>query len=107
MAILPWYDRKVEDGTFTRQQVRFIAACTYLNVLFCFILGAWLVRNVKKFLIGLKKYRVLPILTFYILSTLIVLTRFIMLIWWFPFFAKGELFFIHSPACLKFGLGLN
>ena len=87
--------------------MRVIAACTYFNLIVCLLLFGWLVRNIKKFLIGLKKYQVYPLVTFYFISILLVLTRFAFLIWCYPLIAKGELFVIHSSSMLKFGLGLN
>ena len=68
----------------------------------------WLIYNIWTILIKRRKYRVLPLLTFYIVATLLVLNRLYLSIWYFTasLECKPLLAFLGSLTS-KFCLGLD
>ena len=81
MAILPGLDEMVAEYGFTDSDKRCIAASQYVISIFFMIVLAWLSYNIWTILIKQRKYRVLPLLTFYIVATLLVLNRLYSSIW--------------------------
>ena len=64
-------------------------------------------RNIWTILVKQGKYRVLPLLTFYILTTCMILVRIYSTIWLWKIKVKSSCVFLLFPSTLKFGLGLD
>ena len=75
MAILPRHDHLVEKGTYSASEMRWIAFCQYLMIASCLFTLTWLLYNAKTILIKQRKCKVLPLVNFYTLATLLVLVR--------------------------------
>lgn len=84
MAILPGYDTRAVKLVFNDEQLKWCAViqCTTAFVIICMSIF-WMI-NFWRVIIGSKKYKVLPLLTFYILALPLLAVSFYVEIWYFP-----------------------
>ena len=75
MAILPGLDNYAYIHGFSDAEVKWLAVFTYLNLLAELLCLGWIIYNVWTFLYKQGKYKVLPLSTFYILATILMLVR--------------------------------
>ena len=102
MAILPGHD--FISRFFTPQQLFWISFSQYLVAAIAVAVFFLLVANSYLYLWKGAKYRVLPLLVFYLLSMTLVILRFYGAIW---FFVVHKIIFIaYFPITCKFCLGL-
>ena len=67
----------------------------------------WVLHNTYTIIIKQKKYKVAPLLTFYIVTTMMILMYIYFEIYLWKITKKQNVFFIIMPIVLKFGLGLD
>ena len=84
MAILPWHDKMVEDGSYTEEEMLWISITKYSMIVLCLATLAWLLYNAWTILIKQGKYDVLPLTNFYALALLLILFRIVYQIFSFP-----------------------
>ena len=72
MAILPYHDVILEYNILTHRQLDWLAFQQYLNVVLMSLLLLWILFNFCKFIIGQKKYRVWPLVQFYVLAAILL-----------------------------------
>jgi len=104
MAILPGHD--FISRFFTPQQLFWISFSQYLVGAIAVAVFFRLVANSYLYLWKGAKYRVLPLLVFYLLSMTLVIFRFYADIWYFVVPLHKVIFIGFSQISCKFCLGL-
>ena len=107
MAILPWHDKLVDEGHYTREEMRKIAAAQYVMIALCLITLVWLIYNAVSILIKQGKYRVLPLSNFYAFAFMAVISRLLYQIFFFPGLENYWIIFYLFCQTLKFLLGFQ
>ena len=75
MGLFPYYDYLLNEGVFTKEQLRWIAVTQYLMIATCVATLAWICYNIVTILYRQRKHRVIPLVNFYALATMLVLFR--------------------------------
>ena len=81
MAIFPGLDEFSAAHKFNQTQTNWLAATQFIVVIFNTAVLVWLGCNARTILIKQGKYRVLPLLIFYSVATLLVLLHQYNTIW--------------------------
>ena len=105
MAILPGLDYLAEKFGYSDAQIKWLAACTYFVILTELLVLGWIIYNIWTILFTQGKYKVEPLLTFFILATMLILIRiFYAILYWKDVIEHW--FITLYTITLKFGLGL-
>lgn len=83
MAILPYHDKLLDQGTYTESQLAWIAFCQYLETAIVIAVSIFYSINVWCILLKQKKFEVVPLMVFYILALPLICLRFYYAIWFF------------------------
>ena len=75
MAILPGLDAFAVQYGYSDAEKRWIAAAQYFTIALILFVLAWLLYNAWNLLIRRGKYKVIPLLIFYIVATILALER--------------------------------
>lgn len=84
------HDQLIDDGKLTEDQIMILAICQYVMTSLCLIVLCWLLYNTFTILVKQKKYKVLPLLNFYVLAIPMMLCRTYDMIWFFPCIIEHE-----------------
>ena len=104
MAVLPYHDELIGSDAppFTQAQLQWLAACQYLTAIGALVVASGLVYNVWKFLIRQARYKVLPLVTFYVLALLLMSERVYFAIWFFALtYKKNSVLWQTLPLTIK------
>ena len=72
-----------EENGFSDAQIKWLAACQYLILLVELLVFGWLIYNILSILVRQGRYKSLPLLTFYMLATVLLVVRiFSEIMWW-------------------------
>ena len=71
------------ESKHTTDQIRKLAICQYVELILCLLVLGWIFLNSWRFLYRQGKYKILPLVTFYILAFSLVLFRIYDAIWFF------------------------
>ena len=107
MAILPGLDELATQYGYNQVQKRVIAANLYFVFLCGLLVLLWLMRNIWTILVKQGKWKVLPLLIFYIIATTLIVVRLIFTIWHFELINNWNTIFMILPQNLKFLIGIN
>ena len=107
MAILPWHDKLVKDSVYTEEEMRWLALSQYVMLLLCLALLGWVLRNIWVILYMQGRFRVLPMLVYYVLATLQIIVRAIFSVWLVPAYFESWLFVLNFPFTAKAAIGFN
>ena len=107
MAFLPGHDELIEEGYFTSDQLKWIAAYQYILMVLTLAMIVWLAINAWKILIKQKKWNVLPLLIFYILAFLLLVIDSVKLILSFHWLMNQNVVFFLYGQTLKFLIGVE
>ena len=91
MAILPGYDNPYLSMILSEEQLKWTAAFQYMSAILIIATTIFWIINFYRIIITAKKYRVLPLLTFYILALPLLVFRFYDVIWFFPVLIESQL----------------
>ena len=105
--MLPGLDELATKYGYSQVQIRVIAANLYFILLIGLLVLLWLMRNIWTILVKQGKFKVLPLLTFYIVATTLILIRIVFSLWNFQTLDNWNVFFMLSPQSLKFVIGIN
>ena len=75
MAIFPYYQIMEDTNCYSKAEITRLAVAQYLMVAMCLATLAWLLHNVVTILVRQKKYKVLPLLNFYIIAGSLLIFR--------------------------------
>ena len=106
MAIFPGADQGLVKKNYTDEQILGIAICQWIMIALCLAALSWLVYNIVTILVKQKKYKVLPLLNFYILATFLIVFRIAFQVWWWVWTVKRWIFFFLLGQTLKFVIGI-
>ena len=83
MAFLPGHDFMLAMDLLTESQLKYLAASQYIIALLIVLTSAFWGYNFVTIIIKKRKYKVLPLLVFYVLAFLNLCLRFLTTIWFF------------------------
>ena len=106
MTILPWHDR-ADYLSVTEEELKWFALSQYLMFALCIAMLCWVMRNIYFILYKQGRFRVLPMLVFYVLSTMLITVRAITSIWILPAYYESWLFLLNFPFTAKAAIGFN
>ena len=75
MAIFVWSDEMIDTGYYNDKEVEVLVCIVYVMLAMGFVTLGWLLYNAVTILWKQKKYKVLPLVNFYLLALLLVLFR--------------------------------
>ena len=108
MAILPYHHWLVEvKKVYSKSEMRWIASCQWLMIALSLFTLAWLVYNIVMILVKQRKCKVLPLVNFYVLSVILVVTRIVFLIYFFPASMHCWILAQLMPETIKLLLGIE
>ena len=108
MSILPLHDRLLDQGIFSKQELAWIAAAQYFMIIISFLTFSWIVVNVWRILIKQRKYKVLPLLSFYTAAALNVILRLVSSIWFFNTVEDHQMtILVMDILATKFMIGID
>ena len=81
MATLPGYDAFAEENNLSSNSKSCIAASQYIVIVSALLILIWLGYNIVTILGKQRKFRVLPLLVFYTVGTILTLSRLYNAIW--------------------------
>ena len=81
MATLPGYDAFAEENKLSSNSKSCIAASQYIVIVSALLILIWLGYNIVTILGKQRKFRVLPLLVFYTVGTILTLSRLYNAIW--------------------------
>mmetsp|Transcript_25144 Transcript_25144/g.31544 ORF Transcript_25144/g.31544 Transcript_25144/m.31544 type:complete len:98 (+) Transcript_25144:8-301(+) len=88
MAILPGHDELAAAGTYSEKQLLWISLSQGILILLTILSLLWLCMNVYKILYRQRKWKVLPLVNFYVLAALLILIDLTKVYWFMKFTAK-------------------
>lgn len=107
MLFFPGHEAKIADETLTRQESTWIALYQFLIVLLSIQVIYWLAYNIWKILIKRQKWKVLPLMTFYVLASLIIIMDIFKIVNFVNYFYSENIILHLYPPTLKFLLGVE
>ena len=107
MAILPGLDAFAEQYGYSDAQKNWIAASQYLMIALILFVLAWLLYNAWNLLIRRGKYKVVPLIIFYIVAITLVLERLYDHIGFWALITNQRVLPLLMHQTLKFVIGLD
>ena len=107
MEILPGHDEMIRDHVLTQKQLMCIAILQYLMAIIILINFIVWLRNFWKVIIKQEMYKVLPLLTFYVYSILLLAFYLYAVIWSCKNVDTIMLMIGMIPQTLKFIIGVG
>ena len=107
MFILPRHYDIFRNGTFTSQQLVWIAVAQYFMLIVSLVTLSWIFINIWRILIKQRKYKVLPLMSFYTAAVLNVIFRFFYTIWFFSIEDGNLTIFFMEIIMTKFMIGID
>ena len=74
-ASLPGSKEEMFTSKYSPELIQIFIVCQWFEFVLCICILGWVIRNIWVILFKKGKYKVLPLLTFYILAILLVILR--------------------------------